>query len=88
MKIIATLTDGTATIAAERLNITTDITINDAANLADHLAAFVTHPYAGERITDDYSIVPNDTGVRIINPTGAFDLPWRHIATAIAQLNA
>lgn len=88
MKIIATLTDGTATIAAERLNITTDITINGANGLADHLSRFITHPFAGERITDDYSIVPNDNGVRIINPTGAFDLPWRHIASAVAQLNA
>ncbi|MBV1897721.1 MAG: hypothetical protein KUG70_14765 [Rhodobacteraceae bacterium] len=88
MKITATLTNGTAKIAAERLNITTDITINDAADLADHLSRFITHPYAGERITDTYSIVPNDTGVRIINPTGAFDLPWRHIASTVAQLSA
>ncbi len=88
MKIIATLTNGTATIAAARMNITTDITINDAADLADHLSRFVTHPYAGERITDTYSIVPNENGVRIINPTGAFDLPWRHIASAVAQLAA
>ncbi len=53
-----------------------------------HLSEFIDNPSADERVAATYNIVPNDTGLRIINPTGAFDLPWRHIASAVAQLNA
>lgn len=88
MKIIATLAGSVATIASDDQGITTDITIVSAASLATHLSEFSDAPTADERIAATYNIVPNDTGLRIINTDGAFDLPWRHIASAVAQLNA
>jgi hypothetical protein len=87
MHINASLDNGTAKLSAVQLNITTDIIIIDADGLAVALAEFITEPDAASHNADTYSIDAHGSGVKITTPTGAFDLPWRHIHSVVVQLS-
>jgi hypothetical protein len=88
MEITATIDKhGAATLKATILNSSTVLDIPDADSLADDLEAVLNagHP---DTYRDGHAVLVQSDGLTIKAGNGAFDIPWQHITSVMAQLRA
>ena len=89
MTFSATISGGIATIVLTEINNTSNLRVENAANLGNELLAFVSDPStAPVDRTPSYQVYPTDKGLRITTTYGQIDLPWRWIHGIGTALNA
>ena len=89
MTFSATISGGIATIVLTEINNTSNLRVENAANLGNELIAFVSDPLtAPVDRTPSYQVYPTDKGLRITTTYGQIDLPWRCIHGIGTALNA
>jgi hypothetical protein len=81
MKFTAYLSGTTATLNRVEINNISASRFENATDLGAQLLAFASNPNTDPVDTPSYRIDPTDTGLRISNATGRFDLPWRWVNT-------
>lgn len=87
MKYTASIDGDIATITGVDLNTTTSLIITSATNIADELSAIVADPDEADVAKLSYRLTAIANGVRVETDQGRADIPWRNIASIIADLS-
>jgi|UPI0000E8DBB2 hypothetical protein len=88
MRIEAESADGRAILTVTTLSSSSELSIDDAHDLADDLDAFLSDPEADDHFGSSYAITAAGSGLKVSTKTGSFDLQWRWIIPVINDLRA